>query len=53
MSTFVTRVPEVAWQDYLDARVGFRNHWYPAFFSHELKEADASAGNGAQRATTG
>ena len=35
-----------AWQDYLDAGLGFRNHWYPAFFSHELKEADASPGNG-------
>ena len=34
------------WQGYLDAGLGFRNHWYPAFFSHELKEADASKGNG-------
>ena len=34
------------WQDYLDAGLGFRNHWYPAFFSHELEEADASTGNG-------
>ncbi len=34
------------WQDYLAAGLGFRNHWYPAFFSHELKEADASSGNG-------
>lgn len=34
------------WQDYLAAELGFRDHWYPAFFSHELKEADASAGNG-------
>lgn len=34
------------WQDYLDAGLGFRNHWYPAFFSHELEEADASADNG-------
>ncbi len=34
------------WQGYLDANLGFRNHWYPAFFSHELLEADASAGNG-------
>ena len=34
------------WQDYLTAGLGFRNHWYPAFFSHELGEADASSGNG-------
>ena len=34
------------WQGYLDAGLGFRNHWYPAFFSHELEEADASPGNG-------
>ncbi len=34
------------WQDYLDAGLGFRNHWYPAFFSHELKEADASNSSG-------
>ena len=34
------------WQDYLDAGLGFSNHWYPAFFSHELREADASEGNG-------
>ena len=34
------------WQGYLDAGLGFRNHWYPAFFSHELKEADTSAGLG-------
>src|SRR5207302_9285108 len=23
-----------------------RNHWYPAFFSHELKEGDVSTGSG-------
>ena len=34
------------WQDYLNAGLGFCNHWYPAFFSHELEEADASHGNG-------
>ena len=34
------------WQDYLDAPLGFRNHWYPAFFSHELREADESQGLG-------
>ncbi len=26
------------WQPYLDAALGFRNHWYPAFFSAELTE---------------
>src|SRR5262249_11350895 len=26
------------WQPYLEAELGFRNHWYPAFFSHELDE---------------
>lgn len=26
------------WQAYLDAPLGFRNHWYPAVFSHELEE---------------
>jgi len=30
------------WQVYVDAVLGFRNHWYPAFFSHELAEADVS-----------
>jgi carbazole 1,9a-dioxygenase len=26
------------WQPYLEAALGFRNHWYPAFFSHELED---------------
>jgi carbazole 1,9a-dioxygenase len=26
------------WQPYLEAALGFRNHWYPAFFSHELAD---------------
>ncbi len=34
------------WQAYLDADLGFRNHWYPAFFSAELVEADVSEGLG-------
>ncbi len=25
-----------AWQPYLEAGLGFRNHWYPALFNHEL-----------------
>src|SRR4051794_15426928 len=28
------------WQPYLDAPLGFRNHWYPALFSHELGEGE-------------
>jgi carbazole 1,9a-dioxygenase len=27
-----------AWQPYIEASLGFRNHWYPAFFSRELAE---------------
>ena len=26
--------------DYLEAKLGFRNHWYPALFSEELPEGD-------------
>ncbi len=26
------------WQPYLDAALGFRNHWYPACYSYELAE---------------
>jgi len=25
-----------SWRPYLEAKLGFRNHWYPAVFSHEL-----------------
>ncbi|MGE0824036.1 MAG: Rieske 2Fe-2S domain-containing protein [Candidatus Binatia bacterium] len=25
-----------AWRPYLQAKLGFRNHWYPALFSHDL-----------------
>jgi carbazole 1,9a-dioxygenase terminal dioxygenase component len=25
-----------AWRPYLEAKLGFRNHWYPAVFSHDL-----------------
>ena len=31
------------WQPYLEAALGFRNHWYPAFFSHELEEGAVRA----------
>lgn len=34
------------WHEYVDAKLGFRNHWYPAFFSHELGEADVSPPSG-------
>jgi carbazole 1,9a-dioxygenase len=34
------------WQLYVDAQLGFRNHWYPAFFAHELPEADVSPATG-------
>ncbi len=27
-----------AWQRYLDAELGLRNHWYPAFFSGDLAD---------------
>ncbi len=30
------------WDRYLDAELGLRNHWYPAFFGAELAEADIS-----------
>ena len=26
------------WRPYIEAKLGFRNHWYPALFSHELAE---------------
>jgi carbazole 1,9a-dioxygenase terminal dioxygenase component len=26
------------WAGYVDARMGFRNHWYPTLFSNELQE---------------
>ena len=29
------------WQPYLEAALGFRNHWYPALFSAELPEGEA------------
>lgn len=35
----VDRVEQVKpYQKYLEAKLGLRNHWYPAFFSQELKE---------------
>jgi carbazole 1,9a-dioxygenase len=34
------------WERYLEAELGLRNHWYPAFFGSELAEADVSDGHG-------
>ena len=31
------------WQPYLDAALGFRNHWYVAFFSAQLAEGEVRA----------
>jgi carbazole 1,9a-dioxygenase len=31
------------WQPYLEAELGFRNHWYPACYSHELAEGETGA----------
>jgi carbazole 1,9a-dioxygenase len=36
------------WPHYLEAELGFRNHWYPAFFGAELAEADVSDTHGDQ-----
>lgn len=35
-----------AWPRYIEAELGFRNHWYPAFFGAELAEADLSDAHG-------
>ncbi len=37
---------KLPWQPYIDATLGFRNHWYAAFFGHELKEGDLCQGLG-------
>lgn len=34
------------WQPYIEAAAGFRNHWYFAFFSHELPQSGVSEGLG-------
>lgn len=26
------------WRTYVEAKLGFRNHWYPVLFSHEVRE---------------
>ncbi len=40
------RPATVPWARYVEASLGFREHWYPAFFSHELAEADTSDASG-------
>ena len=37
LSSPATRKP---WKPYLEASLGFRNHWYPALFSAELAEGE-------------
>jgi carbazole 1,9a-dioxygenase len=32
--------PRRPWREYFDASLGFRNHWYPAFFSRHLAEGE-------------
>lgn len=32
-----------SWHPYLEATLGFRNHWYPALFSYELQGDEAKA----------
>ncbi|MGH7966847.1 MAG: Rieske 2Fe-2S domain-containing protein, partial [Candidatus Binatia bacterium] len=36
------RVKE-GWRPYLEAKLGFRNHWYPALFGHELEGDEPKA----------
>ena len=31
------------WRNYLEAKLGFRNHWYPIRFSHEVAESSPVA----------
>ena len=30
-----------SWRPYLEAKLGFRNHWYPVLFSHDRTYAKA------------
>ena len=30
------------WRDYAEAKLGFRNHWYPVRFSHEIGEGQVA-----------
>jgi hypothetical protein len=32
--------PRRPWRAYFEAELGFRNHWYPAFFSRQLAEGE-------------
>src|SRR5215469_14428734 len=33
-------VPRRPWRPYFEASLGFRNHWYPAFFTRQLAEGE-------------
>ena len=35
-----TEAGSADWQRYLDAELGLRNHWYPAFFSRDLADGE-------------
>ena len=37
---FEGEISKKPWKTYLNAELGFRNHWYPAFFSPELAEGE-------------
>ena len=45
-ATETNKVKPLPWQDYINVSLGFRNHWYPAFFGADLGEADVSQGLG-------
>ena len=34
------KAPRRPWRAYFEAELGFRNHWYPAFFSRQLAEGE-------------
>ena len=31
------------WGNYIQAKLGFRNHWYPVGFSEDLEQAQANS----------
>ena len=33
-----TALTPTKWRKYAEAKLGFRNHWYPIFFSEEIEE---------------
>ena len=38
----LAKIPK-AWQTYVQAKLGFKNHWYPVFKSEDLKEGEPCA----------